>query len=181
MSIFILRDGKVQIETENLTIPEFKIIYERDKSKDKSVAFNELCYIYHIADYKSIYNNYDDIEKESKVLNDYFKGSNWRPDEIVKEASKRYNELRETPSMRLLKATRKALSKVVDYFNTVDLNERDAKGAIVNRIGDLTGSAGNVGKLVESLDKVEEKIKKEQLKESKVRGQADITSYERTS
>lgn len=179
MSIFILKDGKVQVDPESLTIPEFRKIYERDESKDKQVAFSELCYIYHMTDYKSIYNNYSDIEKTTKILNDYFKTSNWSPDLIVIEAVCKYRSLQETPSMRLLKAARTALSKVITYFETVDLDERDGKGAIVNKITDLTNSTGNIGKIVESLDKIEEKIKKEMLKDSKVRGQVEVSEYER--
>lgn len=179
MSIFTLKEGKVQIEPQNLTIPEFREIYERDKSKDKTMAFNELCYVYHMADYKSVYHNYEDWEKQAKILADYFKGSYWKPDDLVEKAIDRYRSLQETPSMRLAKAGKKAINKVIKYLEDVDLTERDAKGAIVNKITDITNSVGGIGKMVESLDKVEEKIKKEQMTTTKIRGQADITEYER--
>ncbi len=179
MSIFALRDGKVQVEPANLTIPEFKIIYERDKTKDKTVAFNELCYVYHMADYKSIYHNYSDLEKETKILNDYFKGGKWIPDVVVNEAIRKYRELQETPAMRLSLAARKAVDKLIEHYNSVDLTIVNVKGDLINKERDLSFSLGNVGKIVESLDKVDEKIKKEQLKESKIRGQADISDYER--
>ncbi len=181
MSIFVLKDGRVQVDPVNLTIPEFREIYDRDLTKDKVTAFNELCYCYHMADYKSVYNNYDDGEKHTKILADYFKGGSFGPDQLILDAIEKYRSLQETPSMRLLKAARKALNKIIEYFNTVDLSERDGKGAIVNRIGDLTKSASDIGKIVESIDKLEEKIKKEQLRETKIRGQAEISDYERRS
>lgn len=179
MSIFTLKDGRVQIEVENLTIPEFKIIYERDKSKDKSLAFNELCYVYHMADYKSTYHNYTDLEKEPKILNDYFKGSKWKPDNIITEAIIKYRELQETPSMKLLISAKKGISKLIAFYNDVDLNLTNGKGDLLYKERDLSFSLGNIGKVVESLDKVEEKVKKEQVRESKVRGGGEVTDYER--
>lgn len=179
MSIFTLKDGKVQVDPESLTIPEFREIYERDVSKDKSIAFNELCYVYHMADYKSIYNNYGDSEKTTKILNDYFKTSKWSPDQVIIEAVIKYRSLQETHSMKLLRAARKAVDKLVIHYDTVDLTLINAKGDLINKERDLSFSLGNIGKIAESLDKVEEKIKKEMLKDTKVRGQVEVSEYER--
>lgn len=179
MSIFTLKDGRVQVDPESLTIPEFREIYERDESKDKEVAFSELCYVYHMTDYKSIYNNYNDTEKTTKILNDYFKTSKWSPDQVVIEAVCKYRDLQETPTMKLLKAARRAINKLIDHYNNVDLTLLNSKGDLINKERDLSFSIGNIGKIAESLDKVEEKIKKEMLKDSKVRGQVEVSEYER--
>lgn len=180
MSIFtIKKDNKIDIAVENLIIPEFREIYDRDKSKDKSKAFNELAYVYHMADYKSIYQNFSEVERSSKIMKDFFKESLWRPDIEVNNAILKYQELQETPSMKLWKAAKKAFSKVEDYYNKVDINERDSRGNIVNKITDLSSSIGNLGKMIESLNKLEDQIKKESAKESKVRGGADIADDER--
>lgn len=181
MSIFILRDGKVQVAPENLTIPEFREIYERDQSKDKNTAFNELCYCYHMADYKSVYHNYDDGEKHTRILNDYFKGGSFGPDQVILDAIEKYRSLQMTLTMRLLIAAKTAINKLIEHYTTVDLTALNTKGDLINKERDLSFSLGNVGKIAESLDKLEEKIKKEQLKETKIRGQAEITDYERRS
>lgn len=178
MSIFSLRNGKIQIETENLIIPEFKIIYDRDKDKDKEIALKELAFVYFMADYKSIYNNLDEEAKIIQIKKDYF-NADWKPDVVLIVAIEKYKLLQETPTMKLLQDARKALDKIRAYYRTVDLEEKDNRGNNVHKITELSNSVANIGKIAESLDKLEEKIKKEQLKDTKIRGQADINDYER--
>jgi len=179
MSIFAFKEGKVAIEPLNLTIPEFKEIYDRDKSSDKSVAYLELCYVYHMSDFKSPYNNYDDKDKDSKIKYDYFKDTNWAPDILITLAISKYKELNETPSLKLLKDCRKAIEKVRNYLTTVDMNATDTRGNKVNKITELSKAISDVGKMVESLDKIEERVKKEELNNTKVRGNKRISDFER--
>ena len=131
-----------------------------------------------MCDFKSPYNNMEEDSKKEILKKDFF-NSTWSPDEDISKAIIKYNLLQETPSMRLLKDAKKALDKIRNYYTGVDLNERTERGAIVNKITDLSSSMSNIGRMVESLDKLEEKVKKEQLKETKIRGQKDITDYER--
>lgn len=179
MSIFAFKEGKVAIEPLNLTIPEFKEIYDRDKSSDKSVAYLELCYVYHMSDFKSPYNNYDDKDKDSKIKYDYFKDTKWTPDILITLAISKYKELNETPSLKLLKDCRKAIEKVRTYLSTVDMNETDDNGRKVNKITELSKAISDVGKMVESLDKIEDRVKKEELNNTKVRGNKRISDFER--
>ena len=48
--MFELIDNKVVIPPSSLTIPEMKAIWDRDKKKDKTTAFMELCYVFHMSD-----------------------------------------------------------------------------------------------------------------------------------
>lgn len=179
MSIFGFKDGKVAIEPLNLTIPEFKEIYDRDNSKDKSIAYIELCYVYHMSDFKSPYNNYDAKDKDSKIRYDYIKDPKWNPDSLIITAISKYKEINETPSLKLLKDSRKAIEKVRNYLSTVDLDELDAKGNKVNKITELSKAISDIGKMIESLDKIEERVKKEELNNTKVRGNKRISDFER--
>lgn len=179
MSIFTIRNNKLEIVPENLIIPEFRTIYDRDTSKDKEAAFAELAYVYHIADYKSVYNNLTDEDKHKQIIKDYLPNG-YNPDSEVKTAIAKYRLLQETPSMRLLLDARGAIDKVRKYFKDVDLAAVDGKGSLINKISDLTNSMGNIGKIIESIDKLEEKVKKEQLRDTKIRGQKDINDYERS-
>jgi hypothetical protein len=179
MSIFAFKDGKVAIEPLNLTIPEFKEIYDRDTSKDKIIAYIELCYVYHMSDFKSPYNNYDDKDKDHKIRYDYIKDPKWNPDNLILNAISKYKEINETPSLKLLKDCRKAIEKVRTYVSTVDMDEVDSKGNKANKITDLSKVISDVGKMVESLDKIEERVKKEELNNTKVRGNKRISDFER--
>ena len=81
--MFDLIDGQVSISPSSLAIPEFKAIWKRDKTKGKSDAYCELCFIYFMCDYKSEYRNYPAHEKEGNIKKDFvFKrlGEKWKPD-----------------------------------------------------------------------------------------------------
>ncbi len=179
MSIFTIKNGKLVIVPENLTIPELKLIFDRDETVDKKKAYLELCFIYHSSDFKSPYNNMEEELRVVQLKKDFFSDTTWTPDDDVKKAIIKYKLLQETPSMRLLISARKAINKVQNYFDSVDLQERTDKGMAVNKITELTNSMGNIGKIVESVDKLEERVKKEQLKETKIRGNKEISDYER--
>lgn len=178
MSLFAFKNNKIEIEPVNITIPILKEIYDRDKSKDKEIAFIEFCYIYHMSDNKSIYNNYSEEEKKVKILEDYFKDIKWKPDSKVEEACLKYKQLSETPSLKLLKSARIAVDKLRTYFETVNLGDTDSTGKKINKVTDLSNSISNVGKIIESLDKIEEKVKKEETSSTKIRGDKKISPFE---
>ena len=47
------------------SISEFRVLWDRDKTKDKSKAQKEFAYIYHMADPKSIYANLAKYNKKT--------------------------------------------------------------------------------------------------------------------
>ena len=55
MDLFDLRDFTVTISPKALMVPEFKALWDRDKSNNKSTALSELAYVYYLSDFKSPY------------------------------------------------------------------------------------------------------------------------------
>ena len=53
--LFDLKDRKVTFSSQALLIPELKVIWDADKTKDKSKAVTKLSYIYFLCDFKSPY------------------------------------------------------------------------------------------------------------------------------
>lgn len=178
MSIFAFKEGKVAIEPLNLTIPELKIIFDRDKSKDKSKAYKDLNYIYHMSDFKSPYNNLDAIERKEQIIKDYYPDG-FEEDIEINVAISKYIKLNTTPSMRLLMDARAGVEKIRNYYKEVDLNETDDNGKKVNRLSEISTSLANLGKMVDSIDKLEERVKKEISISSKIRGDKEISEFER--
>lgn len=179
MGLFNLKDNRVIIDPDTLPIPEFKTLWDRDTSKIKEQAYKELAYIYFMTDFKSPYNSYPEDEREERIKQDFIKDSKWKPDQDIKLAIDRYTEFQESPSMRLLKASKNACKKLEGYFNTVDLDEKDTKGQLVNKATDLSRSLKEIGQIVESLNKVEEQVKKEISTSEKIRGGGNVKNRER--
>lgn len=177
MNLFTLFKNQVKLDPKALTIKQFKAVYDKDKSKDKSLATKEFSYIYFITDWASIYLNYPEDERHEVLKSDLDLGETWEPDHIVKEAIKKYEELQQTPTMKYAKSVRKAFWDMVSYFDQIDYKERDMRGLPVYKIQDVTKAMADSGKLVDSVKKLEDIVKKEQ-SEGRIRGGDELGLFE---
>lgn len=162
MRLFELNNSEPSITVEALLIPEFKTLYDRDKSKDKSKVTMEIAYIYYSTDYQSNYLAYTKDIREERLNEDFMNNKNYKPDQLVLAAMKKYEELQQTPTMNFLKAARHAQQATEDYFMHIDYSERDAKGNAVYKGTDVTKMLKDCAGIKDALDKLMEAVKKEQ-------------------
>ena len=168
MGLFSVKNNLVQINPDSLPIPPFKEIWERDKTKNKEKAYQELSYCFYLCDYKSPYYSYPEDQREYQVIKDFIRDDKWKPDSLVNEACRKYNEFQETAIIRLLKAARGAVEKLIIFFQTEGYNHKS-----------FTSNLKEMGNILKSLDMLEEKAKKEITSEEKIRGGGEIKSRER--
>jgi hypothetical protein len=114
--MFILNQGKPEIEPKMLIVPEFKALWNRDKSANKARATKELAYIYFVGDYKSEYNTYG-LEKRNMVALEIMGSGEWEPDELVTNALIKYEAMQQTYSMRYLKSVRNTVDSLMKFYN----------------------------------------------------------------
>lgn len=168
-NLFDISNGQVVMRPVMLWIPEFKKIWDRDKGKDKAIATREISYIVFLHGFNSPYMSYSEKDREGKIINDYFKDMRgWKPDATVKAAIKKFNELQDTISLRLLRASKKALEVIEDFFMTAEPDQVDK----------VVKNAKELGNLIMSLDKLEKQVQKEQLESSSVRGGQGVGPFE---
>ena len=177
--LFDMKDGKFIVNPERLIIPPFREIWERDKTKTKEVAIAELSFVYFVADFESPYANFPEDERLERVKADFLTKYKVRGDELLNRAIAKYQEFQSTHSMRLLKSAQSAADKMSGYFKSVDFTAQSDDGKLLYVAKDVATTLGNVGKIIESLDKVEEKVKKEIKTEVKIRGGGKASPYER--
>ena len=171
--MFELIDYKVKISPAMLNVPEYKAIWERDKVKGKHKSFAELSYVYYVSDYKSAYINYPEEDRLEVVARDHcyrILGDKWSPDNKVKEAILKYRELQTTPSLRYLQSVEQQLDKIVRFFNGVQIDE--------DTIKTIVDSTDKANKIILSLPKIREAVKKEMSENSKIRGGGNIGMFE---
>lgn len=167
--LFDIDRGHVVMNPTVLWIPEFKKIWDRDKSKDKAMASKEISYIVFMHSFSSPYQSYAERDREKKVLNDYFKGmEGWKPDTTIKAAVKKYNELQDSVSLRLLRSSKKALEVIEEFFTNADPDQVDK----------VVKNAKELGNLIQSLDKLEKQVQKEQHENANVRGGEAVGLFE---
>lgn len=180
MKIFQLQNNTVQLEPEILLIPEFKSIYDRDKSKGKENAFADFCYIYFICDYNSPYRAYEPVERKEKVRKDYIKSTKWSEDSTIKAGIDKYNELTRTPSLGLLEDAYLLVNKLRGYFRAVDFSLMDERtGKPIYDAVDAMANLQKLGNVIESLKKLEDTVAKEKSEGVKTRGNVDVGYDER--
>ena len=167
--LFDIQNGNVVINPTVIWIPEFKKIWDRDRSKTKEKASREISYIVFLHSFQSPYQAYTEKDRESKILQDYFKDSpDWKPDEDVKAAIKKYNELQDSAALRLLRTSKKALEKIEEFMDSAAPED-------VDKIVKNTKELGNI---MHSLDNLEKQVQKQQLEKASVRGGQDVGLWE---
>jgi hypothetical protein len=170
MDLLTVSDNKVIPSAYTLTIKEFaKIASRKDAAK-------ELSYVYHMCDHTSPFALYDIDKREEEIIKNIF-NSKWKADTFVKAACDKYLELKETNSIKLLKAARSAVNKLKNYFEIVDLAALDDNGRPMYQAKDLVANLSKLADVVSGLSKLEELVKKEKQTVSPNRGGVVVNKY----
>ena len=156
-------------------IKEFKKIWTRDRSQKKEKALKELAYIYHSADYQSIYRNYHIDTRDTKVKLDIFDDRLWKDDLEIRLAVEKYKELQTTLALQLLEDVEIALTTLRDYFRNVSFEEDDTNGVAAKN---LIMNIKQMGELVKGLKTLKDEVEKELTDNMQLRGRDQIASRE---
>lgn len=176
--LFKYEGYNVTVEPEALMLAPFKALWDRDKSKDKHVAMQELAFIYFMGDPRSDYQFLIDEEERIKEIK---KGqgmpAKWKPDTAVKRALDFYNSFKPS-SAGLLEDTRVAVNKLRQLLRNIDLEEKDDKGKHVYTLNTITATIKQIPGLVKDLDEAERTLAKDIVNESRARGSQSKALYE---
>lgn len=177
MKMFIFNNVLNRIELnspEIVLIKEFSDLWEKDKKKD--LVFKQFTYIWLMLDWESPYSQYDEQERHEACLIDSGLTSVQFNDALFKKGCKKYRELQESSKiMRLILAAQGMVDKLTDYFNNMDLEERDqVSGKPVYKAKDVMSEMQSVSKIVEELKVLETLFKKQQASAPTFRGDAEV-------
>lgn len=112
MRLFKYEGYEVRVAPEALTLKPFKKIWERDKSKTKERALQELSFVYFYCDPRSDYQYIvDDEDRLTAVREGEGLPNSWRPDKDLEVAIKLYRSFN-TSAALLLKTANEAVEKV---------------------------------------------------------------------
>lgn len=178
MKLFKYEGYKLHISEEAFVLKPFKEIWNRDKTKNKDKALQELGYIYFMCDPRSDYQYIVDEEDRAKAIKEG-EGidSKWKPDNKVIEAMKFYKTFKPVSAL-LLEDTRIAVDKLRQLLRNIDLTEVDDKGKPIYTLNTVTATIKQIPSLVKDLDEAEKAIAKEIMESDKVRGAQEKSMYE---
>jgi len=181
MKLFRVKDWKLVMEPEALEIQAFKVILDRDKSKQKEFAIKELLYVYFYCDIRSDFVILPVKEREEAIKKELVLPNKWKQDKSIEEAIRVYNEYSETTIQRLYKQAVKSVHDIGNYLEHTDelLAERDDRGKPVTDIGKITASVQRLPKLMADLKAAYKEVIKEQEEiEGKKKGSRTMNTYE---
>ena len=178
MKLFRYEGYKLHISEEAFVLKPFKEIWNRDKSKNKDKASQELGYIYFMCDPRSDYQYIVDEEDRAKAIKEG-EGidSKWKPDNKVIMAMEFYKTFKPVSAL-LLEDTRVAVDKLRQLLRNIDLTEVDDKGKPIYTLNTVTATIKQIPSLVKDLDEAEKAIAKEIMESDKVRGAQEKSMYE---
>ena len=180
MKLFDIKGEQVILNAQVLGIPPFKELYERDKSKGKKKAYQEISYITFLCDntIDNHYRGYGEREREEILKRDFIKNENYQPDELVLEAIIKFKDLQKTPTSRLYESALDGANKLAGYFTNINFDELDSEGKPIHSAKELAQNLAAVGNIVKSLKQLEQVVRQEQQDASTARGGNVISEFE---
>ena len=179
--LFKVEEKVVFPNEETLLISPYKEIWERDTSKNKEFALEEFAYIEFMVSMKKSnpYRQYDESRKDSVVRAAVITQENWEPDELVIEAMKQLREFQTNASSTYsyYMAAKQAVENMKEFFENVDINERNEKGVPIYKPRDITSALNDTEKVLANLKALEKKVEEELYETTKNRSDKRISPF----
>lgn len=176
------KDRVILNKPEILLIKEFKelmddernICDEDPKGSKHLLAYKEFTYIWLALDWQSFYSDYSEQERYQAALQDSQLTKEQFNDPKFRAACRRYRDIQESIiSIKLLKSSQEMVNKFIDYFHSLDPQERDPQtGKPIWKVKDIQAELTNLPKVIDQLKQVEGYVKKEMQEQSQLRGGA---------
>lgn len=170
MDIFEFEDQKLELNKVGiLLVKEYAKLWEPQRNRiegDKSGysrtrAYREFTYIYLMFDWDSPYKNYSEQERHLTALEDSQLTDKQFKDDDFLAACRKYQEMQDTPQVRLLKAAYKSCNELTLFYTNVDLQERDVDGKHILNHKQVMDSLAGLGKMMAGLEQLEEIVRKQ--------------------
>ena len=150
------------------------ICAEDKTGKLHKLAFKEFTYIWLAIDWQSFYcNDAEQIRhiqalKDSGLTEDEFNNPEFRA------ACRKYRKLQESNlAIRSLSAARVTINKFIDYFESLDPQERDeVTGKPIYKVKDIISEITSMSKVLDELKILEGQAKREMQEQSQIRANA---------
>ena len=176
------KDRVILNKPEILLIKEFKelmddernICDEDPKGSKHLLAYKEFTYIWLALDWQSFYSDYSEQERHQAALQDSQLTKEQFNDPKFRAACRRYRDIQESIiSIKLLKSSQEMVNKFIDYFHSLDPQERDPQtGKPIWKVKDIQAELTNLPKVIDQLKQVEGYVKKEMQEQAQLRGGA---------
>ena len=178
MKLFKYEGYALTIAEEAYLLQPFKTLWKRDKTRDKSIALQELGYIYFMEDPRSDYQIYiDREERDHQIRIGEGIKDKWKPDKAVLKAMEFYASFKSDAAL-LLEDMRTMVGKLREQLKEIDLTKEDDKGKPIYNIDSYSKIITDLAKLTRTIDETEKAVARDIIQSDKVRGAAEKAVFE---
>ena len=191
MKFFLFNNATNEVtvnEPEILLVKEFAALWDKNRNKCKQdktgekrlLAYRELLYIWLMCDWASPYADYAEQERHTECLKDAELTEKEWSDPVFREACRKYRELQNSSrSLKLIKSAEEVVDKITDYFDTLDLQERDpVTNKPIFKVKDVMAEMSTVSDVIEQLRTLEILYKKEQEQSNGLMGNIQVGAFD---
>lgn len=169
MKLYDIIGNRVDIHPDLLGLPYFKQLYD----KDRELAYRQISYIVLKNAYDTPYKSLDLPTRDKTLRREFFK-DNWEPNEDVLKAERQFVEIyNNSLENKLLDGTENTLWDLYEYFN-----KRRDEALDDNLANKALANLSKVGPAMQSLNALRQAVASKQFTKSRIRGDAEINSYE---
>lgn len=169
--MFEFKENKIILDPNVLSLPWFKEIWDKDKTKTKEEAIQTLTYIFYLVDYKSPYYHLSEVQRRENIIKDLM-GGKYRETKEVITAIEKYKEFTRTLSSELLESVKNLMYNMRKYYDTIafDTSKDSDIELEMKKADSIQKSIASIGKTLDSLQSLEERVKKEKSADNRVMG-----------
>jgi hypothetical protein len=179
--LFTVQSKVVSPTTESLLIFPFREIWERDDSKDKRFAIEDLSYIEFMASIQKSnpYSGYPENERPSKIIKDIITRAEWdQTDPLIQAGIIKLKEFQAEASVtyNYYMAAKSAAEKMQHFFINFSMSDVNLRtGAPIFKPKDITSALNDTSRVLENLNTLREKVDNEIFEEVKKKGQKVVS------
>ena len=178
MNLFKYDSYKVVISEEAMAIKAFRDIWESDKTERKTMAVQELGYVYFMCDPRSDYMVItDEAERSASIVEQEGLPKGWKPGKKVMAAMELYRGFK-PPSATLLEDIRASVDKLREVLRDMDLKATDASGKPLFKPNDYVAALERLMKLYPALKEAEKQMISDMADAGRMRGGGEKTVFE---
>ena len=178
MKLFKYDSYKVVISEEAMAIKAFRDIWEADKTADKTMAVQELGYVYFMCDPRSDYMVIsDEAERSAAIREQEGLPDKWKPGKRVEAAMDLYRSFK-PPSAILLEDIRASVDKLRATLRDMDLTATDQSGKPLIKANDYVAALERLMKLYPALKEAERAMSSDMAEAGRMRGGGEKTVFE---
>jgi len=174
--------GILVIQPEALTLKAYSDIWVRDKTPDHSLAIKELTLIYFLCsiDKYNPYKEFTGADKVKRVCEDLQFPKGWKVDDVIKAGIELYKKHNYSQTTEFVISSLKSAYNLKNFFEEVDINERDTAGKPIWKPKDITAALKDTGSVIKALKELQKMDLDENTSQGRIRGGGKKGAFEET-